>query len=62
VTLPSNAAWPAENNVNIVALGLRDNTQTIIKATARRGRSTGLAQDGTLDGREPAHRRRRHRR
>ena len=32
VTLPGNAAWPAENNVNIVALGLRDNTGAIIKA------------------------------
>ena len=32
VTLPSNSAWPAENHVNIVALGLRDNTTAIIKA------------------------------
>ncbi len=32
VTLPGNAAWPAENDVNIVALGLRDNTSAIIKA------------------------------
>ena len=25
--VPENAAWPAENDVNIVALGLRDNTR-----------------------------------
>ena len=38
VTLPGNAAWPAENDVNIVALGLRDNTQAIIKALSRHAR------------------------
>jgi alkanesulfonate monooxygenase SsuD/methylene tetrahydromethanopterin reductase-like flavin-dependent oxidoreductase (luciferase family) len=50
VTLPSNAAWPAENNVNIVALGLRDNTQTIIKAYRETRAKHGLAPDGTLMG------------
>jgi len=50
VTLPSNAAWPAENNVNIVALGLRDNTQTIIKAYRETRAKHGLARDGTLMG------------
>ena len=29
VTLPGNAAWPAENHVNIVALGLRDHMRTV---------------------------------
>src|SRR3954469_726518 len=50
VTLPSNAAWPAENNVNIVALGLRDNTQAIIKAYRETRTKHGLAADGTLMG------------
>src|SRR4029077_11810101 len=50
VTLPSNAPWPAENNVNIVALGLRDNTQTIIKAYRETRAKHGLAPDGTLMG------------
>ena len=50
VTLPGNAAWPAENNVNIVALGLRDNTQSIIKAYRETRAKHGLAPDGTLMG------------
>jgi alkanesulfonate monooxygenase SsuD/methylene tetrahydromethanopterin reductase-like flavin-dependent oxidoreductase (luciferase family) len=50
VTLPSNAAWPAENSVNIVALGLRDNTQAIIKAYRETRAKHGLAPDGTLMG------------
>ena len=63
VTLPGNAAWPAENDVNIVALGLRDNTQrdhrgAIATTRAKHGRDP----EGTLIGREPAHRGGRHRR
>jgi alkanesulfonate monooxygenase SsuD/methylene tetrahydromethanopterin reductase-like flavin-dependent oxidoreductase (luciferase family) len=50
VTLPSNAAWPAENNVNIVALGLRDNTSAIIKAYRETRSKNGLAPEGTLMG------------
>ena len=50
VTLPGNAAWPAENNVNIVALGLRDNTQSIIKAYRETRAKHGLAPDDTLMG------------
>ena len=50
VTLPSNAAWPAENNVNIVALGLRDNTSAIIKAYRETRAKHGLDLDGTLMG------------
>jgi alkanesulfonate monooxygenase SsuD/methylene tetrahydromethanopterin reductase-like flavin-dependent oxidoreductase (luciferase family) len=50
VTLPGNAAWPAENDVNIVALGLRDNTQAIIKAYREARSAKGLDQDGTLMG------------
>jgi alkanesulfonate monooxygenase SsuD/methylene tetrahydromethanopterin reductase-like flavin-dependent oxidoreductase (luciferase family) len=50
VTLPSNSAWPAENHVNIVALGLRDNTQAIIKAYRETRTQKGFDQDGTLAG------------
>ena len=50
VTLPGNAAWPAENNVNIVALGLRDNTSAIIKAYRDTRAKHGLDPDGTLMG------------
>ena len=50
VTLPSNSAWPAENNVNIVALGLRDNTSAIIKAYRDTRAKQGLDLDGTLMG------------
>jgi alkanesulfonate monooxygenase SsuD/methylene tetrahydromethanopterin reductase-like flavin-dependent oxidoreductase (luciferase family) len=50
VTLPGNAAWPAENNVNIVALGLRDNTQAICKAYRDTRAQHGLDPNGTLIG------------
>jgi alkanesulfonate monooxygenase SsuD/methylene tetrahydromethanopterin reductase-like flavin-dependent oxidoreductase (luciferase family) len=50
VTLPGNSAWPAENHVNIVALGLRDNTQAIIKAYRETRAKHGFDQDGTLFG------------
>jgi alkanesulfonate monooxygenase SsuD/methylene tetrahydromethanopterin reductase-like flavin-dependent oxidoreductase (luciferase family) len=50
VTLPSNARWPSENNVNIVALGLRDNTSAIIKAYRETRAQRGLDPDGTLIG------------
>ncbi len=50
VTLPSNSAWPAENHVNIVALGLRDNTQAIIRAYRDIRTQKGFDQDGTLAG------------
>jgi alkanesulfonate monooxygenase SsuD/methylene tetrahydromethanopterin reductase-like flavin-dependent oxidoreductase (luciferase family) len=50
VTLPGNAAWPAENNVNIVALGLRDNTSAIIKAYRETRARHDLDQNGTLAG------------
>ena len=50
VTLPSNAAWPAENNVNIVALGLRDNTSAIIRAYRETRAKLGRDPDGTLIG------------
>jgi alkanesulfonate monooxygenase SsuD/methylene tetrahydromethanopterin reductase-like flavin-dependent oxidoreductase (luciferase family) len=50
VTLPGNAAWPAENHVNIVALGLRDNTSAIVKAYRETRQKHGFDRDGTLYG------------
>ena len=50
VTLPANAAWPAENDVNIVALGLRDNTQAIIKAYRDTRAKHDREPEGTLIG------------
>jgi alkanesulfonate monooxygenase SsuD/methylene tetrahydromethanopterin reductase-like flavin-dependent oxidoreductase (luciferase family) len=50
VTLPGNAAWPAENDVNIVALGLRDNTQAIIRAYCDARAAKGFDLNGTLMG------------
>ena len=50
VTLPSNSAWPAENHVNIVALGLRDNTAAIIKAYREARARHGFDLEGTLVG------------
>jgi len=50
VTLPGNAAWPAENHVNIVALGLRDNTSAIIKAYRDTRAKHGFDQNATLIG------------
>jgi alkanesulfonate monooxygenase SsuD/methylene tetrahydromethanopterin reductase-like flavin-dependent oxidoreductase (luciferase family) len=50
VTLPGNAAWPAENHVNIVALGLRDNTAAIVAAYRDARSKHGFDGDGTLIG------------
>jgi alkanesulfonate monooxygenase SsuD/methylene tetrahydromethanopterin reductase-like flavin-dependent oxidoreductase (luciferase family) len=50
VTLPGNAAWPAENDVNIVALGLRDNTSAIIKAYREARVKAGRDTNATLMG------------
>jgi alkanesulfonate monooxygenase SsuD/methylene tetrahydromethanopterin reductase-like flavin-dependent oxidoreductase (luciferase family) len=50
VTLPANAAWPAENHVNIVALGLRENTQAIIKTYRDTRAKHGFGQNDTLIG------------
>jgi alkanesulfonate monooxygenase SsuD/methylene tetrahydromethanopterin reductase-like flavin-dependent oxidoreductase (luciferase family) len=50
VTLPGNAKWPAENDVNIVALGLRDNTKAIIEAYREARPTRRLDPHGTLAG------------
>lgn len=50
VTLPSNAAWPADNHVNIVALGLRDNTAAIVAAYREARRTKGFDPEETLIG------------
>jgi len=50
VGLPANAAWPAENHINIVALGLRDTTQATIKAYREARVAKGFDLNGTLMG------------
>ncbi len=50
VGLPANAAWPAENHINIVALGLRDTTQATIKAYREARTAKGFDLNGTLMG------------
>ena len=50
VTMPPNAVWPAENDVNIIALGLRDNTSTIIKSYRDTRAKLGRTPDSTLAG------------
>ena len=50
VTLPSNAGWPAENDVNIVALGLRDHTTAIVTAYRDARTKAGRDPDATLIG------------
>jgi alkanesulfonate monooxygenase SsuD/methylene tetrahydromethanopterin reductase-like flavin-dependent oxidoreductase (luciferase family) len=50
VTLPGNADWPAENDVNIVALGLRDNTTAIVERYRTARKNAGRDPDATLVG------------
>jgi alkanesulfonate monooxygenase SsuD/methylene tetrahydromethanopterin reductase-like flavin-dependent oxidoreductase (luciferase family) len=50
VGLPGNAAWPAENHINIVALGLRDTTQATVKAYREARAAKGFDLNGTLMG------------
>ena len=50
VGLPANAAWPAENHINIVALGLRDNTTAIVERYRAARMKAGHDPDGTLIG------------
>jgi alkanesulfonate monooxygenase SsuD/methylene tetrahydromethanopterin reductase-like flavin-dependent oxidoreductase (luciferase family) len=50
VVMPPNAAWPAENDINIVALGLRDNTAAIIKAYRETRVRLGRDPEATLIG------------
>ena len=50
VTMPPNAVWPAENDINIIALGLRDSTSTIIKSYRDARAKLGRNPDSTLVG------------
>ena len=50
VTLPNNAAWPAQNNVNIIALGLREHTSAIVDAYCDARTAAGLDLNATLVG------------
>jgi alkanesulfonate monooxygenase SsuD/methylene tetrahydromethanopterin reductase-like flavin-dependent oxidoreductase (luciferase family) len=50
VGIPSNAVWPAENHVNIVALGLRDTTSETIKTYRETRKKRGFDLNATLAG------------
>jgi alkanesulfonate monooxygenase SsuD/methylene tetrahydromethanopterin reductase-like flavin-dependent oxidoreductase (luciferase family) len=50
VTLPANADWPAQNDVNIVALGLRDETTAIVDRYRAARASARRDPDATLIG------------
>jgi alkanesulfonate monooxygenase SsuD/methylene tetrahydromethanopterin reductase-like flavin-dependent oxidoreductase (luciferase family) len=50
VTLPPNADWAAANHVNIVALGLRDNTSAIVARYRAEREKHGFDPEGTLIG------------
>jgi alkanesulfonate monooxygenase SsuD/methylene tetrahydromethanopterin reductase-like flavin-dependent oxidoreductase (luciferase family) len=50
VTMPGNAAWPAQNHVNIIALGLRDTTQAIVQAYRDARVRSGFDPEATLIG------------
>jgi alkanesulfonate monooxygenase SsuD/methylene tetrahydromethanopterin reductase-like flavin-dependent oxidoreductase (luciferase family) len=50
VILPDNADWPAENHVNIVALGLRPNTAQVVARYRAAREKRGFDPQGTLMG------------
>jgi alkanesulfonate monooxygenase SsuD/methylene tetrahydromethanopterin reductase-like flavin-dependent oxidoreductase (luciferase family) len=50
VILPDNADWPAENHVNIVALGLRTNTAQVVARYRAAREKRGFDPQGTLMG------------
>lgn len=50
VVLPGNADWPAENHVNIVALGLRESTTAVVERYRAVRAKAGFDPDGTLIG------------
>jgi len=50
VTLPGNADWPAQNHVNIVALGLRDNTSAVVERYRAARVQAGFDPGATLIG------------
>ena len=50
VNLPGNAAWPAENHINIIVLGLSETAGATIKAYREARAGKGFDQNGTLVG------------
>ncbi len=50
ITLPQNAEWPAANDVNVIALGLRETTSTAIAGYREARQRHGRPLDGTLFG------------
>jgi alkanesulfonate monooxygenase SsuD/methylene tetrahydromethanopterin reductase-like flavin-dependent oxidoreductase (luciferase family) len=50
MNLPNSAAWPAENHVNAISLGLREHTVATIKAYRDIRKQRGFDPNGTLVG------------
>jgi alkanesulfonate monooxygenase SsuD/methylene tetrahydromethanopterin reductase-like flavin-dependent oxidoreductase (luciferase family) len=50
MNLPGSAAWPAENHVNTISLGLREHTSATIKAYRDIRAKHGFDPNGTLIG------------
>lgn len=50
ITMPQNADWPAANDVNVIALGLRDTTAAAIAGYRDARKKHGRPLDGTLYG------------
>jgi len=50
LNIPSNAAWPAENNVNVIVLGLREVSTPVIQNYRQARIKAGLDPDGTMIG------------
>ena len=50
LNIPNSAAWPAENGINTISLGLRDHTGAVIAAYRAARTKAGLDPNGTLMG------------
>jgi len=50
LNLPNSAAWPAENSINTISLGLRDHTGAVIASYRAARVKAGLDPNGTLMG------------
>jgi alkanesulfonate monooxygenase SsuD/methylene tetrahydromethanopterin reductase-like flavin-dependent oxidoreductase (luciferase family) len=50
LNFPGSAAWPAENNINTISLGLRESTSAVIAAYRAARTKAGLDPNGTLMG------------
>ena len=50
LNLPGSAAWPAENNINTISLGLRESTSAVVASYRAARVKAGLDPNGTLMG------------